>query len=210
MLTISFVCVILIFMKNVKKLVAAGIMTAIMAVMANIAVPFSGIVLSLGTLGVFLTGMVLTPRYALLSSCAYLLLGICGVPVFASFASGVGTFLGPTGGFLVAYPIMALFIALGFSGSGKNNDSKNFSENSTNSYDNSFSRNGKKYIGKIFGVIAALAVCYAFGGGWYAYYSGVGLIKSLTIVALPFLPFDLGKTVLAAVIAGAVKKSIKM
>jgi biotin transport system substrate-specific component len=173
-------------MKNIKLLVTAGIMTAIMAVMSNIAVPFSGIVLSLGTLGIFLTGMMITPRYSLLSVGAYLLLGICGAPVFAGFSSGIGTFLGPTGGFLVAYPIMAFVISIGFS------------------------REGKNYITKALAIIAALAICYAIGGGWYAYYSGIGFIKSLTIVALPFLPFDIGKAVLAVIISSSVKKLIKM
>jgi biotin transport system substrate-specific component len=173
-------------MNNVKMLCIAGIMTALCAVMSNIAVPFSGIVLSLGTLGIFLTGMMLTPRYALLSIGAYLLLGVCGAPVFAGFSSGLGTFLGPTGGFLVAYPIMAFVIALGFS------------------------RAGKNYIAKAVVIIAALVICYGLGGGWYAYYSGVGFGKSLTIVALPFLPFDIGKAVLAVVISGSVKKLVKM
>jgi biotin transport system substrate-specific component len=171
-------------MKNIKSLVTAGIMTAIMAVMSNIAVPFSGIVLSLGTLGIFLTGMMLTPRYALLSTAAYLLLGICGAPVFAGFSSCIGTFLGPTGGFLAAYPIMAFATSLGFSKEG--------------------------LIRKIIAIIAALIICYAIGGGWYAYYSGVGFVKSLTIVALPFLPFDIGKAVLAMIISSSVKKLIKV
>jgi biotin transport system substrate-specific component len=172
-------------MKNIKLLVTAGIMTALMAVMSNIAIPFSGIVLSLGTLGIFLTGMMLTPRYALLSTFAYLLLGIVGAPVFAGFSSGIGTFLGPTGGFLVAYPIMAFVVSICFTGE-------------------------KNYFRRAIGIIAALVVCYALGGGWYAYYSGVGFVKSLTIVALPFLPFDIGKAVLAVIISGSVKKLVKM
>ncbi|MDR0943542.1 MAG: biotin transporter BioY [Ruminococcus sp.] len=171
-------------MKNVKMLCIAAILTAVMAVMSNIAIPFSGIVLSLGTLGIFLTGMMLTPRYALLSTGAYLLLGICGAPIFASFSSGIGTFLGPTGGFLVAYPIMAFVTSLGFSREG--------------------------IFRRIIAVIAALTVCYSLGGGWYAYYSGVGFVKSLTIVALPFILFDIGKAVLAMIISGSVKRLIKM
>ena len=37
----------------------------------------------------------------------YLLVGAVGAPVFAQFHGGLGTIVGPTGGYLVSYPLAA-------------------------------------------------------------------------------------------------------
>ena len=41
------------------------------------------------------------------------LLGAVGVPVLANFSGGIDKFVGPTGGFLISFPIMAYIIGLG-------------------------------------------------------------------------------------------------
>ena len=46
-------------------------------------------------------------------ACDAVLLGAVGVPVLANFSGGIDKFVGPTGGFLISFPIMAYIIGLG-------------------------------------------------------------------------------------------------
>ena len=47
------------------------------------------------------------------SMVVYLLIGSVGVPVFSNMGGGVRYLIGPTGGFLLSFPIMAYLIGLG-------------------------------------------------------------------------------------------------
>jgi biotin transport system substrate-specific component len=173
-------------MKNIKLLTTAGVMTALTAVFANLSIPFAGIVLTLGVFGVLLTGLILPPKYAVLSIIAYLALGVAGVPVFAGFSAGAGVLFGPTGGFLFAYPLMAFFASVGCK--------------------NSITRAGAPRV--IIGIFAALIVCYLFGGVWYSLWANVNIGESLSLTVLPFIPFDIAKAVLAVIVAKAAARII--
>ncbi|MDR0986929.1 MAG: biotin transporter BioY [Ruminococcus sp.] len=173
-------------MKNIKLLTAAGVMTALMAVFANLSIPFAGLVLTLGVFGVLLTGLMLPPKYAVLSIIAYIMLGVAGVPVFAGFSAGAGALFGPTGGFLFAYPVMAVFASIGCI--------------------NGITKASAPRI--LIGLIAALTVCYIFGGGWYSLWANVNISEALALTVLPFIPFDIAKAVLAVITAKAAAKII--
>jgi biotin transport system substrate-specific component len=165
-----------------------------MAVCAQIAVPlpFAGVVLSLGTFGVFAAGLALSPRYAALSIGAYVLLGVVGVPVFAGFVGGVGAVVGPTGGFIIAYPIMAWLTALI---KGENMSVRISMRISI--------------LRAALGCAAAILVCYALGSAWYCIWANISLAAAISLVALPFLPFDLLKAAFAIAIIKSVRVLIK-
>lgn len=85
------------------------------AVCAHVAVPlwFTPVPLTLQTFAVLLLGLVLSPSLSAAALVAYLLEGICGLPVFSP--TGPTTFLhlfGPTGGYLLAYPAAAAVTGL--------------------------------------------------------------------------------------------------
>jgi biotin transport system substrate-specific component len=87
--------------------------SAVIAVCARIMVPlpFTPVPLTLANFGVLLVGLSLGSRRGFAAAALYLAWGAMGLPVFAS--SGPGSFLqmlGPTGGYLWAYPVVA-FIA---------------------------------------------------------------------------------------------------
>jgi len=90
---------------------AAGIVvlgSAFAAVCAHVSVPlfFTPVPLSLAPLPVLLLGLLLTPRQAAATFAAYLAEGALGLPVFApSPLSGLAHLFGPTGGYLLAYPV---------------------------------------------------------------------------------------------------------
>jgi biotin transport system substrate-specific component len=59
------------------------------------------------TFAVTLTGALLGSRLGAAALIAYLIEGASGLPFFANFAGGPGVLLGPTGGYLVAFPAAA-------------------------------------------------------------------------------------------------------
>ncbi len=100
-------------MKKTKWMALSAMFVAITVVFSQISFPIPGtpIVFTMGIMAVMLTGCMLPKGYAFLALLVYLLLGVCGLPVFSSFGSGLGTLLGYTGGFLMTYPIMAFLTA---------------------------------------------------------------------------------------------------
>lgn len=72
-----------------------------------------GVPITLQTFAILLAGIVLGPRTGMLSAELYVLLGAVGVPVFAGFRGGVAVLLGPTAGFILSFPVLALAAGIG-------------------------------------------------------------------------------------------------
>lgn len=100
-------------MRSVRSLTLPALATALMVVMSQLSVPLGATSITLQTFAVALSGYLLGAKDGLLSIVAYLLLGVCGLPVFSCFSGGLGVLLGPTGGFLLAFPVMAFLCGLG-------------------------------------------------------------------------------------------------
>jgi len=93
-----------------RRALAVVLGVALVAIAAQIAIPLPGtpVPMTLQPLAVLLVGGLLGPRLGAGSLLLYLGLGAAGLPVFTPFgAPGVGRLLGPTGGYLLAYPIAA-------------------------------------------------------------------------------------------------------
>lgn len=88
---------------------AVVVFAALTALGAHIAVPlgFTPVPMTLQTLFVLLAGLLLGPAAGAASQLLYLGLGLAGVPVFAMGAAGLPWLLGPTGGYLMAFPAAA-------------------------------------------------------------------------------------------------------
>jgi biotin transport system substrate-specific component len=74
---------------------------------ARLEIPHLPVPYTLQTLMVLLAGAFLGPRNGMLSQSAYIAAGSLGAPVFAGGASGIAVLLGPTGGYLLSFPIAA-------------------------------------------------------------------------------------------------------
>ena len=88
--------------------------SALVAICAHIAIPlyFTPVPLSMAPFAVLLLGLLLSPRMAAATLGAYLIEGAMGLPVFAPGPlMGVAHLLGPTGGYLIAYPAAAALIS---------------------------------------------------------------------------------------------------
>jgi len=99
-------------MKSVRQLILIALFTALIAVLAQIAVPlpFSPVPVTGQLIAVFLAGTLLGGKGAFLAVLAYLLLGAAGAPVFSMGRGGIFILLGPTGGYLWGF-LPAAFVS---------------------------------------------------------------------------------------------------
>jgi biotin transport system substrate-specific component len=77
---------------------------------ARIEVPHHPVPYTLQTLSVLLAGAFLGSRNGALSQLLYIGLGVAGAPVFAGSAFGMAVLFGPTGGYLLGFPIAAAVV----------------------------------------------------------------------------------------------------
>src|SRR5687768_2572873 len=77
------------------------------AACAQFVIPFGDVPITGQTFAVLLTGALLGSRLGAAAVIAYLIEGAVGLPFFANGGSGLVRFLGPTAGYLVAFPAAA-------------------------------------------------------------------------------------------------------
>jgi len=86
---------------------------ALVAVAAQVSIPLPGtpVPLTLQPLAVLLVGGLLGPALGAASMILYLALGAAGLPVFTPYGlPGLARLFGPTGGYLIAYPVAAFAV----------------------------------------------------------------------------------------------------
>jgi biotin transport system substrate-specific component len=86
-------------------MVLAG--TALIAVAAQISVPMLPVPMTLQTCAVLFVGFAFGSRLGMMTVLAYLAEGAMGLPVFANGGAGLPYMMGPTGGFLMGFVLMA-------------------------------------------------------------------------------------------------------
>lgn len=167
----------------------AALMAAVTAVAAQITIPLSPVPFTLQVLAVILSGLLLGARHGALAQAIYVLVGAVGVPVFAGFKGGLGIVIGPTGGYLISYPVAAAVAGLAAYTVAR------------------ASRRRALWTGFLWGC-AGLAVIYALGATWLAVVAGLSPTEALATGVLPFVIFDLIKVGLAALVAVAAAPAI--
>jgi biotin transport system substrate-specific component len=92
-----------------RRSLSIGIATLIVALSAQVMVPvpFSPVPMTLQPLAVLAVGGLLGWSAGVAALLLYLALGAMGLPVFAGGGSGLPHLLGPTGGYLLAFPVAA-------------------------------------------------------------------------------------------------------
>ena len=168
---------------STRELTLAALFVAVVAVLSQIVVPMPLVPFNLALLGVFLCGALLRKGAAFLSLLCYLLLGTIGVPVFAQFSAGPSVLFGVTGGYLMAYPVMAWLVAWLIQRWAKDS-----------------------YWKRVAAMVAALVPCYLFGTAWFAIYLHRSFASAAMAACLPFIPFDLCKALAAAYISRLVPR----
>ncbi|HET56710.1 MAG TPA: biotin transporter BioY [Ignavibacteria bacterium] len=82
----------------------------LMVFAAQVSIPVKPVPFTLQTMLVILSGAFLGARNGALSQVAYITAGAVGLPVFANFNFGFATLVGPTGGYLIAFPVAAFLV----------------------------------------------------------------------------------------------------
>lgn len=90
--------------------VALGALLVALAAQVRIPLPFTPVPATLQDLAVLVVGGVLGAGAGLAALVTYLALGIAGLPVYSGGASGLAWLMGPTGGYLLTFPVAA-FVA---------------------------------------------------------------------------------------------------
>jgi biotin transport system substrate-specific component len=146
--------------------------SAFVALSARVAIPWWPVPMTLQPLAVLFTGAVLGSRRGALALLLYLAEGAVGLPVFAGGA-GVAYMLGPTGGYLISYPVAAGLVGW-------------LAERGWD----------RKLVWTAAAMTLGLIVVYAFGVAWLAGLLG-DLETALVQGMLIFIPGDLIKIAIA-------------
>lgn len=159
--------------------VAFAVVLTATAAQFTVPLPFTAVPFTLTPLVVLLVGAALGSRLGAAAQIAYLAAGIAGLPVFAPsliLPPGAARLLGPTGGYLLAYPAAA-FVTGYLAERG---------------WDRSFRSS-------IAAMLAGLAVIYAGGLSWLLAYTG-SFQAALLQGVVPFVVADVAKAVIAAMV----------
>lgn len=157
-----------------KELILCGIFASIIAILAQISIPlpFTTVPLTMQVFAIVLCGLLLGPKLAFISLIIYTLLGAIGLPVFAQMSGGISVIVGPTGGFILSFPILA-FVTGYFS---------------------------KKYDSTVLttvGMLIGLLLNYLIGTLQFMLLMNVSFMQGLALCVIPFVALDLVKIGLA-------------
>ena len=101
---------------NIQELCIIGLTTALICVIAPFSFPMPlGVPMTLQSFIIALMAIILGSKRGATATLIYILLGAFGLPVFSNFTGGWQCLIGPTGGFILSFPIMAYVIGLGSS-----------------------------------------------------------------------------------------------
>lgn len=77
---------------------------------AQVSIPVKPVPFTLQTMLVLLSGAFLGARNGAVSQIIYISAGAIGLPVFANFSLGLPVLFGPTGGYLIAFPVASYLV----------------------------------------------------------------------------------------------------
>lgn len=143
--------------------------SAIVALSAHLALPlsFTPVPMTMQPLAVLVLGLLLAPELAAATMVLYLAEGALGLPVFAPSlpaTMGMAHLLGPTGGYLMAYPAAAALASW------------------------LIRRIGRGFGSGLLSAATALALIFACGATWLAILTHTSIQTVLTLAVVPFLP----------------------
>ena len=95
---------------NLTQVLGIILCAGLTVIGAQIEIPHVPVPYTMQTFFVLLSGAFLGKRNGAISQGVYLLAGASGLPVFAQWGFGFGRLLGPTGGYLLAFPFAAFVV----------------------------------------------------------------------------------------------------
>ena len=161
-----------------------ALFVAITAICAQIAIPLpGGVPFTLQTWAILMAGLLLGAKKGAIAAIAYLMLGAVGAPVFANFSSGFFRLIGPTGGFLLSFPIMAYVAGLGVT--------KN------------------KALVTLSGLVVGTIINFACGMLFFMLIVNASVEVAFSATVLPFIPSSIFQLAMVMVVGSLIKNALK-
>jgi biotin transport system substrate-specific component len=160
-----------------RQIAAVILGSLLVGVCAHISLPlwFTPVPLTLQNGAVLFLGLTMAPSASAAALALYLLEGAAGLPVFAPFApAGMFHIFGPTGGYLLAYPLAAALIGV------------------------LRRRMGRSFSSSLLAATAGNALILIAGAAGFALWSHQPASTVLALSIVPFLPGEVLKIVAAA------------
>ena len=162
----------------------------IVAAQVSIPLPFTPVPFTLQPMVVLLGAAALGSRLGASAQILYIVAGLAGLPVFAAspvLPQGVARLLGPTGGYLMSYPLAAFLTGY-------------LAERGLD----------RRYLTSVLAMGAGLAVIFTCGVLWLAFGAPhAGVSAAVASGLLPFLPADIVMVFLAAAVLPAAWKLLR-
>ena len=149
----------------------------LIALSAQIVIPIGPVPITGQTFAVLLTGALLGSRLGAMALIVYLIEGASGLPFFYGGSSGIAHLLGPTGGYLIAFPAGA-FITGAFAEHGWD----------------------KRFLTAAASMAIGSLVIMLSGWAWFALITNTALPTAFQLTVLKFIPGDIIKIFLAAAV----------
>ena len=172
---------------SAKTIAFTALLAAVICAVSPWTIPLGPIPLSLASLGVYLAACVLDCKHGVAAVVAYVAIGGVGLPVFSGARGGFGALVGPTGGYIIGYIVLALAEGLII---------------------DLFAKEKRIWLFPV-AMVAGTALLYALGTGWYMAQTGVELLPALAVCVLPFLAGDAFKIVAATAVGFPVRRALR-
>jgi len=160
--------------------VTFGLALTAAAAQFTLPIPFTAVPFVLTPMAVLLTAAALGSRLGALTQVAYLAAGMIGLQVFAPsvvLPPGAARLLGPTGGYLMAYPVAAFLTGW-------------LAERGWD----------RRYATSALAMVAGLAVIHTGGALWYTATVTHSLSVTLATSVFPFAGLDIAKILIASAV----------
>ncbi len=147
----------------------------LVALSAQVVIPIGPVPITGQSFAVLLTGALLGSRMGSMVMIVYLVEGVCGLPFFYGGHGGFLHLIGPTGGYLVAFPAAAFITG-------------------------AFAENGwdKRFLTAVVAMAVGSVLIMVSGWAWFALVTHTPAAAAFQLTVLKFIPGDIVKILLAA------------
>ena len=156
--------------------------TGVLALASQISVPMVPVPITMQTFAITMIGVLYGWRLGALTVLAWLGEAMMGLPVLAGGSGGLAPFVGPTAGYLAAFPIIAALAG----------------------YLANKGWTGSQVVKSFLAHLCANILCLAIGGAWLA--TLIGAEKGLALGVTPFILGAVLKSALAAALVMALAR----
>lgn len=175
---------------DAEKLALAFMMAGLTAMLAQVRIPlpWTPVPITGSTFGAIFSGVLLGNIWGGISMIIYVALGAAGLPVFTGFKGGTAVLLGPTAGYLLGFVVTAFLIGY-----------------ITDNY-----AKARRFLPLFNLMLISSALILAFGSAYLAIWlgavkgQGASLGEVLWMGFIPFIPGDIFKSLIAALIATSI------